>query len=255
VSLLKTEDLSIHFGAVKAVDMVSFEVNNDERIAIIGPNGAGKTTLFNLINGQLVPTSGKIHFLDQNITRMPVHKRAQLGMMRSFQLVSLFLELSVMENAMLSLYGNTNYKKKLFRSLYSCSEIVGKAEQALKTVNLWEKKDVLVKNISYGEQRKLEIGLSIAYQPKLLMLDEPSNGLTKQESNEVADMINALDKNMGVLMVAHDMDFVFKVAKRIMVLYFGTLIADGTPEEIRNDPKVRECYMGLKEEETYDAQN
>lgn len=250
MSFLHTENLSVHFGGVKAVNEVSFGIDRGERLAIIGPNGAGKTTLFNLINGQLPATSGEVWFEDRNITKMPVHKRAHLGIMRSFQLVSLFQELTVMENAMLSLYGDKPINRKMFRSLYSCTDIVAAAEQALKTVGLWEKRDLLLKNIAYGEQRRLEIGLSVAYGPKLLMLDEPSNGLSSGDCAQLIDMINGLDKNMAVLMVAHDMDLVFKVATRIMVLFFGQVIADGRPEEIHCDAKVKECYMGMEESET-----
>ncbi len=247
MSFLQIENLSIHFGGVKAVNNVTLNVEANERVAIIGPNGAGKTTLFNLINGQLLAASGNIYFRDQNITKTPVHKRARKGIMRSFQLVSLFQELSVMENAMLSLYGNSPEKKKMFRSLYSCSDILKKAENVLKIAKLWDERNLILKNISYGEQRKLEIGLSLAYQPKLLMLDEPSNGLTAAECTDMIDMINDLDENMAVLMVAHDMDLVFKVAKRIVVLFYGEIIADGLPEEIRCDERVKECYMGLEE--------
>ena len=247
MSFMHTENLSIHFGGVKAVNNVTFGIEKNEKLAIIGPNGAGKTTLFNLINGQLPATSGEVWFEDKNITQVPVHKRAQLGIMRSFQLVSLFQELTVMENAMLSLYGTKPEKKKMFQSLYSCKEIVEAAEAALRMVNLWEKREWRLKNIAYGEQRKLEIGLSVAYRPKLLMLDEPSNGLSSGDCEDLVNMINAFDENMAVLMVAHDMDLVFKVATRIMVLFFGEVIADGTPEEIRSDPKVKECYMGMEE--------
>ena len=247
MDFLKTENLCINFGGVKAVNNVSFEIGPSERLAIIGPNGAGKTTLFNLINGQLRSTSGKIIYRDEDITKLPVHKRSQLGIMRSFQLVSLFMELSVMENAMLSICGNMPHKKQMFKAMYKNMDIVEAAENALKMADLWDVRKDTLKNIAYGEQRKLEICLSMACNPKLLMLDEPSNGLALSDSNKLVDLIKGLDKDVAIIMVAHDLDLVFKVAERIIVLFFGEIIADGTPDEIRNNEKVKEIYMGIEE--------
>lgn len=247
MSFLKTEDLCVNFGGIKAVNNVNFCLEKGERVAIIGPNGAGKTTFFNLINGQIPVSSGKIWFKDRDITKMPVHKRAGMGIMRSFQLVSLFQNLTVIENALLSLFGNDPLKRQIWTPLYGKKEHIDRAEQVLKELRLFDRRFNLLQNISYGEQRKLEIGLALAYRPELLMLDEPSNGLTKAECDEAADLIQMLEGNMSVIFVAHDMDFVFRVASRIVVLFFGEIIADGTPEQIKNNPKVRECYLGVEE--------
>ena len=243
---VKVSNLSVRFGGVCAVNDVCFGVQPGERVAIIGPNGAGKTTLFNLINGQLAATEGTIRFFDQDVTNMQVHDRAQMGIIRSFQLVSLFLNLSVYENALLALHGNKPYRFRVFRSIYRYRDVSEQVERALKSVNLWQKRNELVKNISYGEQRKLEIGLSLAYEPRLLMLDEPSNGLTAGECQDIIRIINGLDRNITVIMVAHDMELVFRVAERIIVLHYGQVIADASPSEIRRDSRVREIYMGLE---------
>ena len=244
---LRVEGLSKNFGGVSAVDNISFGVEIGERLVIIGPNGAGKTTLFNLINGQLPATSGRIYFLGKDITAMPTHSRAHLGQARAFQIISLFLNLSVLDNALLALHGTKPYRFKLFRPINHYKLISDKVQETLKELDLWEKKDGLVKNLSYGEQRRMEIGLSLALQPKLLLLDEPSAGLTMEECSGIIDMIKNLGLDITVIIVDHDMDLVFGVAERIIVLHYGQIIADGAPEQIQADPRVKEIYLGIEE--------
>jgi len=244
---LRVEGLSKDFGGVHALSDVSFSVEVGEHLAIIGPNGAGKTTLFNLLNGQLPPTSGRIYFLGQDITTMTTHRRAHLGQGRSFQIISLFLNLSVLDNTLITLHGTKRSRFQMFRPTNGYKHLLTRAQEMLTAVALWEKKDELVKNISYGEQRRLEIALTLASEPKLLLLDEPSSGLTSTESADITDMIHKLGRDITVLLVAHDMDLVFGVAERIIVLHYGQLIADGIPEEIQADPRVREIYMGIEE--------
>lgn len=244
---LRVEGLSKNFGGVSAVDNVSFGVEVGERLVIIGPNGAGKTTLFNLINGQLPATSGRIYFLGQDITAIPTHRRAHLGQARAFQIISLFLNLSVLDNALLALHGTKPYRFKLFRPISQYQLISDKAQETLKTLGLWEKRDELVKNLSYGEQQRMEIGLSLALQPKLLLLDEPSAGLTMEECSGTIDLIKNLGSDVTVIVVDHDMDLVFGVAERIIVLHYGQIIADGAPQQIQADPRVKEIYLGIEE--------
>jgi len=244
---LRIKGLSKNFGGVSAVDNISFGVEIGERLVIIGPNGAGKTTLFNLINGQLPATSGRIYFLGKDITAMPTHSRAHLGQARAFQIISLFLNLSVLDNALLALHGTKPYRFKLFRPINHYKLISDKVQETLKELDLWEKKDELVKNLSYGEQRRMEIGLSLALQPKLLLLDEPSAGLTMEECSGIIDMIKNLGLDITVIIVDHDMDLVFGVAERIIVLHYGQIIADGAPEQIQADPRVKEIYLGIEE--------
>ncbi len=178
---------------------------------------------------------------------MSTYRRAHLGQGRSFQVTTLFLALSVLVNALLAVQGTKPSRFQMFRPIMGYSDITAKAQKLLQELDLWEKKGELVKNLSYGEQRRLEIALSLASEPNLLLLDEPSAGLTVEESSDVSDMIHNLGADITVLIVAHDMDLVFGVASRIMVLHYGQIIAEGTPEEIQADSRVKEIYMGIEE--------
>jgi len=245
---LRVEGLTKNFGGVTALNNVSFTVETGERLAIIGPNGAGKTTLFNLLNGQEIPTSGRIYFFGQDITTVPTYSRAHLGQGRSFQLTTLFLKLTVLHNILLAIQGTGAPRYQLLRPISAYKHLYNKAQELLESVALWEKREELVQSLSYGEQRRLEISLSIASDPKLLLLDEPSSGLTAAESADIVTMIANLGSDITVALVAHDMDLVFGMAKRIMVFHYGEIIADGTPEEIQANARVKEIYMGTEEE-------
>ena len=244
---LKVEGLSKHFGGVSAVNDVSFSVRVGERLAIIGPNGAGKTTLFNLINGQFPVTAGRVYFFGQDVTALPTYRRAHLGQARAFQIISLLQKLTALENALLTLHGTKPSRFKMFRSVEDFKEVFDDALQTLESLDLLDKRDERVGNLSHGEQRRLEIGLGLAMQPRLLLLDEPSAGLTKEEGVEVISIIRNLGSDITVLMVDHDMEMVFEVAERIIVLHYGQIIADGIPKEIQADQRVREIYMGIDE--------
>ncbi|MFH1243532.1 MAG: ABC transporter ATP-binding protein [Pseudomonadota bacterium] len=244
---LRVEGLSKQFGGLYAVNNVSFSINVGERLAIIGPNGAGKTTLFNLINGQLMPSSGRIFFFGKDITDLPTHRRAHLGQARAFQLISLLLNLSIFENTLLSLYGTTPYRFRMFAPVEGFTDVRHRANAVLKGLGLWEKRDELVKNLGYGDQRRLEIGLGLAQRPKLLLLDEPSAGLSMEECSEAIEIINNLGEGITAVIVDHDMDLVFGVAERIIVLHYGQVIADGQPQEIKTDPRVQEIYLGIED--------
>jgi branched-chain amino acid transport system ATP-binding protein len=250
MEVLKVEDLSKRFGGINAVNDISFRLEVGERVAIIGPNGAGKTTLFNLINGQLSPSKGRIHFFGQDITALPTHRRAHLGQARAFQTISLLLNLTVLDNALLTLHGTRPHRFKMFHPVKDFKDVFEDGVHALNALGLWEKRDEPVSSLAYGEQRRLEIGLGLAMQPKLLLLDEPSAGLTIDESSDIVEIITNLRQDMTVLIVDHDMDMVFEIAERIIVLHYGQVIADGTPEEIEADQHVREIYMGVEASDT-----
>jgi branched-chain amino acid transport system ATP-binding protein len=244
---LRVQGLTKDFGGVRAANNISFSVEMGERLALIGPNGAGKTTLFNLLGGQLQVTSGKVYLLGHDVTNMPTYRRTHLGLGRSFQLNSLFLNLSVLDNVMLALQGTRPSRFQMFRPASSYGDLMGRAKDLLSAMNLWQMKDVPARAISYGEQRKLEIALSLASEAKLLLLDEPSAGLTAAEGADVIEMIRDLGQDITVVMVAHDMDLVFGMAKRIIVLHYGEVIADGNPDEIQANSRVKQIYMGVEE--------
>jgi branched-chain amino acid transport system ATP-binding protein len=245
---LRVESLSKDFGGLHALRDVSFSVKAGEHLAIIGPNGAGKTTLFNLLNGQLSATAGRIYLFGQDITTMATHRRAHLGQARSFQLTSLFLDLTILDNVLLALHGTQPSRFQMFRSATGYMHLLDKAQELLGSMNLWEKREDLVQAISYGEQRKLEIALSLASEPKLLLLDEPSSGLTIGEGAQLVTMIRNLGPDITVVLVAHDMDLVFGMSNRIIVLHYGQIIVEGTREEIQADSRVKEIYMGIEDD-------
>lgn len=245
MGILRVENLTKRFGGVDVLSDVTFDVEAGERLLIIGPNGAGKTTLFNLIGGQLPPTSGKIIFQDRDITNSPAHLRAHMGIVRSFQLLTLIPNLTVLENALLTFHGNRKSRLAMLNDFHAYTEVNDKVEEALNMANLWNIRNEPVKLLSYGEQRRLEVVMSMVLRPKLLLLDEPTNGLTNEESADIVKLIHQLGKDVTILVVAHDMDFVFEVAEKINVLYYGGLVAKGSPEEIRNNSKVKEIYLGV----------
>lgn len=246
---LQVQRLCKDFGGVNAVKNVSFSVFKGEHLAIIGPNGAGKSTLFNLIGGQIKPTSGKVFFEEKDITGLSVDKRTHLGFGRSFQIANLFMDLTVLENLLLALQGTRSSRFHLFRPAMRYSNLLEEAERLLESIELSAKKNVPVRAISYGDQRKLEISLSLASKPKILLLDEPSCGLTSNESADLSKTVLTFDKSVTVILVAHDMDLVFGIADRILVLHYGEIIVEGPPDTIRSDKKVREIYMGKERSE------
>jgi len=227
---------------------VSFTLNVGEKLAIIGPNGAGKTTLLNVLNGQLSPQAGRITFFGADITHLSTRHRARLGMGRSFQITSLFAGLSVLDNVLLGLGSAASSRLRMIRALRRDGGLFAEAEKYLRVIDLWEKRDDLARNIGYGEQRQLEILLCMLSKPKLLMLDEPTNGLTTFESADLIRKVDGLGRETPVIIVSHDMDLVFGIATRILVLHQGRAVADGSPKEIRADGRVRNIYMGIEEE-------
>lgn len=244
MEVLQIKGVCKNFGGLQILTDLALNVGAGERVAVIGPNGAGKTTLLNIITGELSCSAGQLYLLGQEITRMPTHRRIQLGMGRSFQITRLLSELTVVENILLALYGIRSSRYHPFRRYYADSELMTKAQKLLETTDLWGAKDKPVKDISYGEQRKLEIVLSLASESKLLLLDEPTAGLSIAEVPIFVNTIKALARDTTVLFTSHDMDVVFALASRVIVLYFGQMIAEGTPEQIRCDPKVSEIYLG-----------
>lgn len=246
---LKVEQLSLNFGGLKILNNVSLSIEAGERVAIIGPNGAGKTTLLNVIDGGLPATHGHAYLFGQDVTTMPTHERAQMGLARSFQVLRLLSGLTVLDNITLALFGKSPARYQMYRSSTAYDELRSKGQKLLTQVDLWKKKDELVRNLSHGEQRILDVALSLASEPKVLLLDEPTAGLTGGEVPDLVNVIKALTEDTTVFFAAHDMDVVLHLAERVVTLYFGVIIADGTIKEVQANPTVREIYLGAEEVE------
>jgi branched-chain amino acid transport system ATP-binding protein len=246
VALLETKGLFVHFGGLAAVKDVSFATEPGERLALIGPNGAGKTTLFNVLTGQLKPSAGRVYFKGQDITNYSVYSRTHMGMARSFQITSLFPYQTVEVNALIALQGLQKSRYGILRYFLKDKALRAAAQELLESMDLWELKDEIVSSLAYGQQRKLEIALSLASDPELLLLDEPSCGLTTTESADITSRIRDLGTKITVLMIAHDMDLVFGVAERVILLHYGEIACEGTCDEIRSNEMVKEIYMGSR---------
>lgn len=245
MNALSVKGLSKRFGAVEVLKEISLSVAPGEHVAVIGPNGAGKSTLLNVISGDLRPEAGQVFLLGKDITGLPPYRRVQQGMARSYQLTRIFHSRTVLQNTLLALQGKRRSRFQMARSAFSYQDILSQAEQLLTLLGLWEKRDGLASHISYGDRRKIEIALSLALEPRVLLMDEPSAGLDLGEIQAFIALIRNLSKDITVLFAAHDMDVVFGLADRVVVLYYGQFIATGTPEAIKNDPKVRAIYLGM----------
>jgi len=247
VVCLRTEGLRKHYGGLRAVDGVDLEVLEGERRAIIGPNGAGKTTLFHLLSGEVPASGGRIVLFGRDVTRLPPYRRTGLGIGRTYQVTNLFPRLSVLENALLATFGLRPQKYDPFRPALRHREVLDEARALLEAFGLWDKRDWPIGSLSYGEQRQLEIVLALAGQPRLLLLDEPTAGLSPAETHAVTRIVRGLDPKITVLLIEHDMDVAFQVAQRITVLHFGRVLAEGTVDEVRGNPDVQAIYLGVGE--------
>jgi branched-chain amino acid transport system ATP-binding protein len=241
---LRLEGVTKHFGGLCAVDAVALEVQPGERRALIGPNGAGKTTLFNLIAGALPVSSGRITLFGRDVTGASAHRRAAQGLARTFQITNLFPDLTVLENALLAIQAHTSSRFAMLWPAATFGDLQTRARATLDSVGLAGVADATVRNLSHGEQRQLEIGLALGGRPRLLLLDEPTAGLSPAESRLMADLLRRLDPAITVLMIEHDMDIALELSPRVTVLHYGCVIADGSRDEVRADPQVKEIYLG-----------
>jgi branched-chain amino acid transport system ATP-binding protein len=246
-ALLEIEGLSKRFGGVVASDAISLTVPEGELHAIIGPNGAGKTTLIGQLAGEITPDGGRIRFADRDITGLPIFSRSQLGLARSFQVTSLFLDFTAIENVALAVQAHAGHSFRFWRAASGEVELREPARAALARVGLAARADTLVANLSHGEHRQIEIAMTLATSPRMLLLDEPMAGMGPEESARMVKMLRELKRNLTILLIEHDMEAVFALADRITVLVYGRIIASGVPEVIRVDPQVRQAYLGEQE--------
>ena len=244
MSHLQVTQLSKHFGGVRAVDNVTLEVQPGERYALIGPNGAGKSTLFNLITGELPVTNGTIVFDGQDITHTSVHGCANLGIGRTFQRNNLFLDMTAHENVRIAVQHQHRVTRQIFRDITTYDEINQEADYFLNLVGLGSFRDQKVGELAYGQQRALEIALALATNPKILLLDEPTAGMSPAETADMVALIQSLPPELTIMIVEHDMEVIFTLADRVTVLHYGEVIATGKPQEIRENQKVQEIYLG-----------
>jgi len=243
---LVVENLSKDFGGLRAVDGVNLTIERGERRVLMGPNGAGKTTLFNVISGVYPASAGKIIFFEKDITQLPSYRRAELGMARTYQITNLFPKLTVGENILMACQALERTKFVMFRPLFSYRRIIDRCNELLKKFDLWEKRDTLIKNLSHGDQRQIEVAMALAESPRLLLLDEPAAGLSSAETHALTLLLKKLDPNITILLIEHDMDVAFEFAEKITVLYQGKFLIEGPKEEIRNNPTVQEIYLGVE---------
>ena len=245
MALLETKNLGKSFGALTAVKDVSLSIAAGSLHSIIGPNGAGKTTLFNLLTGTFAPSAGRI-FLDQkDITGTRAHRVAHLGLARSYQRTTVFPAFTLLENAWIAAFATgKSWRGLLWRGIDRYPEVTERARKALDDVGLLSRADAPAREISHGEQRQLELAIALAAAPRVLLLDEPAAGLSPEEARRMVALVRALKGRYTIVLIEHKMDIIMRVSDRISVMHFGSLIAEGTPEEIQRNAEVRRAYLG-----------
>lgn len=245
-NILEVRGLWKNFGSLAAVAGVDLGFREKELTSVIGPNGAGKTTLFNVITGKLRPSRGGIFFKDKEITRLKPFRIAQLGISRIFQITNLFPELTAHENIRVAILAHMKKNKKMLSLDRKLNKVTEETDRIIELIGLSGKENIPCGVLSHGDQRLIEVGLALALQPTLLLLDEPTGGMGSEETDEMIKFIRGLKEKQDImiLLVEHDMSVVFSVSDRIVVMHQGMVIADGTPEEIRESEKVKEAYLG-----------
>jgi branched-chain amino acid transport system ATP-binding protein len=248
MSALSVQGLVKSFGGIRATDNLDLEIHVGEIHAIIGPNGAGKTTLINQLSGELMPNSGSIHFGDVDVTREPVHRRVRLGIARSYQITSVFPGFTALQNVMLAVQGERGEAFSFWRPVAADVSLVDRARTLLAQVGLGSFEDIPVSTMAHGAKRQLELAMTLAMRPKVMLLDEPMAGMSRHETEGMISLLAGIKGSCSIVLVEHDMDAVFALADRITVVVYGRSIASGTPEAIRNNADVRDAYLGDQEE-------
>ena len=241
---LHIQDIHKDFSGLKVLTGVEFKVKEKERHAVIGPNGAGKTTLFNIISGKFKPSSGAILFKGTDISGKPAHILNHRGLSRSFQITNVFQELSVFDNILAGVRSHAGLRYHFFKVPGHDKNICEKVEAILAQVGLTDVHDQPASSLSYGQQRALEIGITLSTEPELILLDEPTAGMTREETDQAIKMIDKVTAGRTLIVIEHDMEVVFSLADTISVLHYGTILVSDTPEKIRNDQRVKDAYLG-----------
>ena len=242
--LLEVKALQKRFAGIVATNDLSLDVRAGETHALIGPNGAGKTTLIAQLQGELTPDGGSILFDGRDITREPAHRRAHLGIARSFQITSVFPQFTVLANVALAVQAQQGHSFRFFRAAWEDTSLTRPARDAIDQIGLSDRAHVYAEDLSHGERRQLELAMALAMKPSLLLLDEPMAGMGRQDGQRMTRILEGLKKNYAILLVEHDMDAVFALADRLTVLVAGRAIATGSVDEIRNDQAVKAAYLG-----------
>jgi branched-chain amino acid transport system ATP-binding protein len=245
--VLRLTGVCRHYGGLQAVSDVSLEVASGERRAVIGPNGAGKTTLFKMISREEPTTKGRVEFLGRDITKMPAYRVAKLGLSRTYQITRVFPSLSVLENVVLATQGLRPGKYQMFKAAMSNKSLVEESERAVERVGLQHVAKTPAAELGHGEQRQLELGIALAQKPKLLLLDEPAAGLSAAERGMMRDLVRDLPDDMTLLLIEHDMELALGLADYVTCLHNGSQVAEGNPEEIKNNERVQDIYLGRGE--------
>jgi branched-chain amino acid transport system ATP-binding protein len=243
-ALLSVRGLVKRFGGILVSDSIDFDVRAGEVHALIGPNGAGKTTFINLLSGELLPNGGRIAFEGHDITELPTRKRALLGLVRSYQITSVFPDFTALQNIMLAVQGRSKQTYEFFRSVSSDRRLTLPAHTILDELGLGSSKDVKVSEMAYGQRRQLELAMVLAMQPKLMLLDEPLAGMSGAEAEAMVAFLGHVKLRCSIVLIEHDMDAVFSLADRVTVLVYGKPIASGPPAEIQRNKSVRAIYLG-----------
>jgi branched-chain amino acid transport system ATP-binding protein len=243
-NILELKGIYKDFEGLEVLFDINLGIREGERHAIIGPNGAGKSTIFNLITGKYLPSRGKIYFKGQDVTGTSPFKLNRSGLARSFQITNIFRTMTVFQNVRNAVLSKNNIHYNMFSRLSNMAEISSQTEKMLGQIGLLDRKDAIAGELSYGQQRALEIGLTIATDPELILLDEPTAGMSSEETREAVKLIERVTEGKTLVIVEHDMEVVFSIANRISVIYYGEVLASGPPEEIRNDQKVKDAYLG-----------
>ncbi|MEM7717593.1 MAG: ABC transporter ATP-binding protein [Pseudomonadota bacterium] len=240
---LELRGMSKRFGALAALSDIELSVRPGERRAVLGSNGAGKTTLFNCITGDFPPSEGAIRFFGEDITRFPAHERIRRGLRRTYQISLLFTGLTVMDNVYLSCLGVSRGRFSFLRARRD-DALVASAEELVETVNLWDVRDTLVNELSYGQQRQLEIAMALSGAPRFILFDEPAAGLSPTERSELIEILTGLPGHMGYIIIEHDMDVALRVSEFVTMMHNGRIFKEGKPAEIEEDPEVQALYLG-----------